>query len=136
MSKARDWGRGETLDFINDTGEALEASTVMVFGERIGIVGADTPPGEKGVLHVTGAFWIPKTAAGGIEMGVPVYFDGEGITDDGTGADTESDAGAESAAGTEGDGDADTESGTIVLVGYAAQTAAADDSEVLVKLLG
>lgn len=110
MGKASYWQRGESLDFMNDTEETIEAGTVVTFGERIGVAGTDIPPGGLGSVHVTGVYGISKTAGGEVGMGTPVYFDGEGITD--------------------------TKGGDAVLAGYAAQAAAAGDIEILVKLLG
>lgn len=110
MANASYWQRGETLDFINDTEETIEAGTVVTFGERIGVAGTDIPPGTVGAVHVTGVYGMPKTVDAEVRMGIPVYLDGEGITD------------------TKGD--------AAVLAGYAAQTAAAGDAEILVKLLG
>lgn len=110
MSKAAYWQRGETFDYKNTTDTKIEANTVISFGSHIGVAGTDILPGELGSLHVTGVFEIPKTAAGAIEMGTEVYFDGAGITD------------------TKGD--------DTPLAGYAAQAAAAGDPVILVKLAG
>ncbi len=110
MCKATYWQRGEVLDYRNDTDTKIEANTVISFGGHIGVAGTDILPGEVGSLHVTGVFEIPNTAAGAIEMGTEVYFDGNGITD--TGSDGASP------------------------VGYAAQAAAAADTVILVKLNG
>ncbi len=110
MSKAAYWQRGETLDYMNNTDTKIEANTVIPFGSHIGVAGTDILPGELGSLVVTGVFEIPKTAAGAIEMGADVYFDGNGITD------------------TRGEG--------AIPAGYAAQAAAAADTVVLVKLGG
>ena len=108
MSKATYWQRGESLDFVNAESTVIEANTIMDLGTRIGVVGTDVNPGEKGSIHVTGVYVIQKTGTGKIEMGAAVYFDGTGIT---------------SATG-----------GTPA--GYAAATAEADAEVILVKLLG
>lgn len=110
MSKAEYWQRGETLDYKNTGTKVIEANTVIVFGSRIGVAGTDILPGEVGSLHVEGVFEISKTSTGAVEMGVDVYFDGNGITD------------------TKGD--------ETPLAGYAAQAAAASDTVILVKLAG
>lgn len=107
MSKATYWQRGESLDYVNSGDTVIEANTIVSLGTRIGVVGTDINPKEKGSLHVTGVYEIAKTG-GEIAMGAAVYFDGTGIT-----ADT---------------------SGTPA--GYAAAAAAADDAVILVKLLG
>lgn len=110
MSKATYWQRGETLDYENTGTAIIEANTIIAFGEHIGIAGTDIMPGEIGTLHVTSVFEMPKTAAGAVEMGTSVYFDGEGITD--------------------------TEGEDTIFAGYAAQAAAASDTVILVKLAG
>jgi predicted RecA/RadA family phage recombinase len=110
MGKAEYWQRGETLDYKNTGTATIEANTVVIFGNRIGVAGTDILPGEVGSLHVTGVFEMTKTASGAIEMGTDVYFDGSGITN------------------TEGD--------DTVPAGYAAQAAAAGDTVILVKLTG
>lgn len=110
MSKATYWQRGETLDYRNTTDTKIEANTIITFGSHIGVAGTDILPGELGSLHVTGIFEIPKTGTATIEMGIDVYFDGDGIT------------------ATGGDG--------TIPAGYAAQAAAAADTVILVKLTG
>ena len=108
MSKATYWQRGESLDFVNAESTVIEANTIMDLGTRIGVVGTDVNPGEKGSVHVTGVYEIQKTGAGAIEMGAAVYFDGTGITSDTSGTPA----------------------------GYAAAAAEADAEVILVKLLG
>ena len=108
MSKATYWQRGESLDFVNAESTVIEANTIIDLGTRIGVVGTDVNPGEKGSVHVTGVYEIQKTGAGAIEMGAAVYFDGTGITSDTSGTPA----------------------------GYAAAAAGADAEVILVKLLG
>lgn len=107
MAKATYWQRGESLDYVNSGETVIEANTIVALGTRIGVIGTDINPKERGSIHVTGVFEIAKTG-GEIAMGAAVYFDGTGIT-------TET-------------------SGTPA--GYAAADAGADDATVLVKLLG
>lgn len=109
MSKAEYWQRGEALDYTNATSNTIPANTVIKFGSRIGVAGTDIAPGEVGSLHVGGVWEFDKTGTNKIEMGDPVYFDGTGITDT---------------------ADSNTE------VGYAATTAEAAESKILVKLCG
>lgn len=109
MAKAIYWQRGESLDYVNATDATIAANTIVSLGTRIGVVGTDILPGEKGSLHVTGVYEIPKSGAGAITMGAAVYFDGTGIT---------------------------TTASSNTPAGYAAQAAASGDSVVLVKLLG
>ena len=108
MAKATYWQRGESLDYVNSGDTVIEANTIVALGTRIGVVGTDINPKEKGSLHVTGVFEIAKVG-GEIAMGAAVYFNGTGITTTSSGATP---------------------------AGYAAANAAADDAVVLVKLLG
>ena len=108
MSKATYWQRGESLDYVKSGSTVIEANTIISLGTRIGVAGTSINPGETGSVHVTGVYEIEKTAAGAIEMGAAVYFDGTGITT--------------------------ATSGTPA--GYAAAAAEADAAVVLVKLLG
>ena len=117
MTKATYLQRGEALDYINTTDEAIPAGVVIPFGKRLGVTGSDTPPGNVGSLHVMGVFEIAKTGTAAIEMGTPVFFDGTGITD---AAD---------------DGSED-EPAANTPAGYAAAYAAADAETVLVQLNG
>ena len=107
MSKATYWQRGESLDYVNSGDTVIEANTIVALGTRIGVVGTDINPKERGSIHVTGVYEIAKTG-GAISMGAAVYFDGTGITTSSSGTPA----------------------------GYAAADAAADDAVVLVKLLG
>lgn len=75
MSKATYWQRGESIDFLNETAHLIEANTVVVLGERIGIAGTDIPAHEKGSLHVTGVYKFPKAGATDIKPGDVVYWD-------------------------------------------------------------
>lgn len=109
MSKATYWQRGESLDYVNKGTSVIEANTIISLGTRIGIAGTSINPGEKGSLHVTGVFEIEKTGSAEIKMGAAVYFDGTGIT---------------------------ATAGSNTPAGYAAGDSAADNTTVLVKLLG
>lgn len=106
MSKAVYWQRGETLDYVNKTDNAIEANTIIVLAERIGIAGTTINPGAKGDVHVSGVFEIAKTSQNAIPMGTSVYFDGNGITE--------------------------TEGGTPA--GFAANDATAEEKSILVKI--
>ena len=108
MSKAAYWQRGESLDYVNNGTAVIEANTIISFGTRIGVAGTDINPGEKGSVHVTGVYEIKKTGTAKIEMGAAVYYDGTGITAENSGTPA----------------------------GYAAATAEADATVILVKLLG
>lgn len=109
MAKATYVQRGEALDYKNSTTTAIKAGDVVKLESRIGIAGDDIAVGDIGAVHVTGVFRIAKTREKEIAMGKLVYFDGTGITDT-------------------------AESNTAA--GYAAETALAADTTILVKLLG
>ena len=110
MSKAAYWQRGEALDYANKTGATIDENTIVKLGTtRIGVAGTDIPNGTVGSVHVEGVYKIKKTAAGAIDLGAAVYFDGTGITTDAT---------------------------SNTPAGYAAAAAEAADDTVLVKLLG
>ncbi len=102
--------RGESLDYTNAANDLIPAGAVVKIGDRIGVTGCPIPAGKTGSLHVVGVFEIKKTGTAAVEMGQTVYFDGDGIT---------SEKG---------------ENGT--LAGYAAAPAAANDTNILVKLCG
>lgn len=108
MSKAEYWQRGETIDFVNNTGAAIEANEIVVIGSRIGVAGTDIAIGELGSLHVFSVFEMPKKAGDAITQGQAVYYADGAITVT---------AGA-------------------VTAGYAVEAAAADAATVKVKLLG
>lgn len=110
MSAATYLQRGESLDYLNSTSKTIKAGTIIPLVSRIGVAGTTIEPGEFGSVHVIGVFEIPKIDNSEIPMGTLVHFDGTGVT-------------AASAADT-------------VPAGYAAATAAAADTTILVKLLG
>ena len=97
MIKATSWQRGESLDYVNDTEETIEANSIIKLTGRIGVAGTDIKPNEKGSLLVEGVYEIAKTGTNAIAMGASVYFDGEGITDT---ADSNTPAGFAAAAAT------------------------------------
>lgn len=79
MGKASYLQRGETIDYVNSGTEIIEANTIVVLGSRIGVAGTDILPGEKGSLHVTGVFGMPK-GSGEIAAGADVcYLEPDGV---------------------------------------------------------
>ncbi len=103
--------RGESLDYTNATDEIIPHGAVIAVGTRIGVAGCEILPGQMGSLHVVGVFRIAKTDSAAIAMGQAVYYDGTGITGTASGD-------------------------TTIPAGYAAASAAASDTDVLVKLNG
>ena len=108
--KARYVQRGETLDFLNSTENAIGYGDVVAVGARAGVAGCDIPAGGVGTVHMTGVFELPKGAEA-VAMGADLYLSGETVT-----------------------GTAPKEGGAAI--GYAAAAAAQGDGFVLVKLLG
>ena len=74
------WQRGETLDYLNNTGKKIENGDVVILGKRVGIVGDDILPGMEGIIHVSGVFEFKKADDAEISMGTEVYFTEDGIT--------------------------------------------------------
>lgn len=111
MSKAEYWQRGETLDFVNSTGKVIEANTIIVLGQRMGVAGTEIPAGEKGTVHVEGIYSFPKAKSTAITAGALVYWDKTNncLT---------------------------TTSTSSILAGYAAEAAGENDATVLVKING
>ena len=80
MAKVEYWQRGESLDFANENSAKIEANSVIVIGDKIGVAGMDIAPRETGSIHITGVFRFPKTTVSeAIAVGTAVYFDGTGI---------------------------------------------------------
>ena len=115
--KAAYWQRGEALDYVNATAEKIEANTVLVIGDCIGVAGMDILPDEVGAVHVAGVFEMDKVDTTEIPMGKKVYLAETGIT----------------AAASVGEGDSATANAAA---GYAAAPAAADAKKIYVKING
>lgn len=108
MTKAAYYQRGESLDYKNETTSIIEAGTVKIIGEVVGVIGNDINPYEVGSIHVIGVYSIAKDDSE-MDMGMPVFYDGEKIT---------------------------TQSVGNVKAGYAVAKATATDTNVYVKLMG
>lgn len=54
------WQKGESLDYLNKTGAAIPAGTVLKLGAHIGVAGTDIPPEGLGSIHMVGVFKIEK----------------------------------------------------------------------------
>jgi Uncharacterized conserved protein len=102
--------KGEVLDYKNETTDVITASTIKKFGEKVGVIGGNIPPGETGAIHMVGVYQMPKTNnAETVQLGQSVYFDGMAITT--------------------------TESGNT-LAGYAVEESTTTQSTVVIKLVG
>ena len=102
MSKASYWQRGETIDYVNSGTKTIEANTIVALGSRIGVAGTDILPGEKGTLHVTGVFEMPK-GSGEIAAGA----DGQITTSAESGTDTSKKSNTKAGFAVEGAGNDD-----------------------------
>lgn len=107
--KAIYWQRGEALDYTPT--EDVKNSSVVALNTRIGVAAGNIPAGSTGTVHVEGVFKLEKAEGEAISLGAAVYYD------------KESDA-------------ITTTTGENIPAGYAAASAAANDTTVLVKLLG
>ena len=98
------------MDYLNETGAAIPAGTVLKLGTHIGVAGTDIPPEGVGSVHMVGVFKIEKKSGTVLAVGDPVKFDDEeGI---------------------------DKDTGGTATVGYAVEAAEADELTAFVKLLG
>lgn len=112
--KSAFWQNGKSLDYTNAGESKIPANTVVVIGDRIGVAGTDIAVGETGSLLVEGVFEMTKSSENAITIGKTVYFDGTGITEAANdGAQTPT---------------------AYPKAGYAASSAAAADSKILVKI--
>ena len=100
--------KGEILDYVNQTGKTIDAGEIVEFGGRIGIAGTTILAGEKGSLHMSGVFRVPKKDSEAIKEGDDVYYTEEGC----------------SAAASDSN----------VRAGYAVKKAEANEKEVMVNL--
>lgn len=100
---------GENLDYKNETETAIAAGDLVKLETRVGVAATEILAGETGAVCVRGVFKMPKSGTAAVKMGALVYFDGTGITNT---------------------------AGTNTPAGYAAASAAAADTEILVNLLG
>lgn len=101
--------RGENLNYVNPTDAVIEAGTVIAIGTHAAVAATRIEPGELGSVTTTGVFTVAKDTSA-FAMGDIVYYD---------------DA-ADAATATEKD----------VILGYCTADAAADATEVSVKLNG
>lgn len=64
--------KGESIDYT--TTKALNAGDPVVFGDRIGVAGADIAAKETGALHLTGVWRFNTDET--LTAGTTVYLDG------------------------------------------------------------
>ncbi len=73
--------RGETIDFVNNTGEEIKANDVVTLTNRIGIAATDIPAGAKGAIHITGVFKLPADTTAAFTVGQTVYLSGDKVVE-------------------------------------------------------
>ena len=73
VTKATYWQRGETIDYTNATGAAIEAGAIVEMEALIGVAGEDIPQGAMGGVHIEGVFYFPKDT-GEIKQGALVSY--------------------------------------------------------------
>ncbi len=66
---------GKTMTFLNSTGVAIAASSVVVAGDVIGIALGDIAIGDTGEFGVCEKWELPKEADLAIPQGKKVYYD-------------------------------------------------------------
>lgn len=71
--------RGETIDFVNNTGAEIAANDVVTLTSRIGVAASAIPAGAKGAVHVTGVFCLPAETTNAFTVGQTVYLSGETV---------------------------------------------------------
>lgn len=71
--------RGETIDFVNNTGATILANDVVTLTNRIGVAATEIPAGAKGSVHVTGVFSVPAETVNAFTVGQTVYLSGETV---------------------------------------------------------
>jgi len=68
--------RGESIDFLNDGNDIIQALDVVPVGaDRIGVAGCPILPDAVGSLHVMGVFSLPKAQADVFAVGAAVKYD-------------------------------------------------------------
>lgn len=105
--------KGNDINYKNETDKLIERGEVVIFGDTAGVAADDIQPGLTGVLHLTGAYTMPKVSGTAIDAGAAVYYD------------TENDC----VTTTE-----NVESVSNVRIGTAITSAEASDSSVLVRM--
>lgn len=66
---------GEVVDWINGTGGAKTAGSVIVIGQRLGVALVDIANGATGSVQVRGVFSVPKVSGAVIADGESLVWD-------------------------------------------------------------
>lgn len=68
--------RGENLNYVNPTDEAIHPGTLIVLGCIVGIAACRIEPGELGSVATTGVWELPKGSES-VSMGDKLYYNSE-----------------------------------------------------------
>lgn len=73
--------RGESIDFVNNTGTTILPGEVVAYGSRFYVAGCKMKDGELGTLHTFGVFKFPCAEAGTFAPGDAVSYaaDDDGV---------------------------------------------------------
>lgn len=74
MSTANYMQKGETIDFLNNTGADIGYHEIVPIVSRIGIAGEPIPKSGTGSLMVTGVYECPAESTAAFNVGDPVYY--------------------------------------------------------------
>lgn len=66
--------RGESIDFVNNTGATILPGEVVAYGSRFYVAGCQMKDGELGTLHTFGVFKFPCAEAGTFAPGDAVSY--------------------------------------------------------------
>lgn len=78
--KAVYYQRGETIDFLNNTGADIAANDVVTLTSRIGIAATSIPVGHKGAVNVMGVYNLPAETTVAFTVGQKVYLANDVVT--------------------------------------------------------
>lgn len=72
--------RGDSIDFVNNTGADIKANDVVTLTSRIGVASMDIPVGSQGTVHVVGVFSLPAETTTAFNVGQTVYLSNNTIS--------------------------------------------------------
>lgn len=75
MPKGKYIHKGDVLDLVNSTENAIGYGDVVPIGARIGIAGENIAAGSVGSVHVVGVFELPAENDAAFAVGDVVYWD-------------------------------------------------------------
>lgn len=72
--------RGESIDFVNNTGAEIKVNDVVKLTSRIGVAATDIPVGAQGAIHIVGVFSLPAETTTAFNVGQTVYLSNNTIS--------------------------------------------------------